>query len=78
MPVALAFESDDGSRAITTRVQVVESDGVRAEDCDVLEYYAVERTVRQLRSGGFRRIALQFPDSLLSDAAHVQQALMVG
>lgn len=77
MTVALAFESDDGSRAIQTRVQAVEGDGVRAADCPVREYYAVARTVAQLRGGGFRKVALQFPDSLLPDASAVQQELKV-
>lgn len=77
MTVALAFESDDGSRTIQARVQVAEGDGVRAADCPVREYYAIERTVAQLRAGAFRKIALQFPDSLLPDASEVQQELKV-
>ncbi|KAG7400138.1 Diphthamide biosynthesis protein 2 [Phytophthora boehmeriae] len=78
MTVALAFESDDGSRAIEMQVQVQESDGVRAADCDIIEYYDIPRTVAQLRSGGYKAIALQFPDSLLPDASRVQQELKDG
>lgn len=77
MTVALAFESDDGSRAIQTRVQPRAEDGERAEGCDVREFFAVARSVAQLRAGGFRKIALQFPDSLLPDASQVQQELKV-
>uniref|UniRef100_M4C6S2 2-(3-amino-3-carboxypropyl)histidine synthase subunit 2 n=1 Tax=Hyaloperonospora arabidopsidis (strain Emoy2) TaxID=559515 RepID=M4C6S2_HYAAE len=75
MTVALAFESDDGSRVIETQVQVHESDGVRVQDRDFREYYDVVRTVEQLRRGGYRKIALQFPDSLLPDAPQVQKEL---
>ncbi|RLN46843.1 hypothetical protein BBJ29_009759 [Phytophthora kernoviae] len=78
MTVALAFECDDGSRAIEMQVQVDESDGVRAEDCDILKYYDIPRTVKQIRSGGYKVIALQFPDSLLPDASRVQQELKDG
>ncbi|KAF4323619.1 hypothetical protein BBI17_001871 [Phytophthora kernoviae] len=78
MTVALAFECDDGSRAIEMQVQVEESDGVRAEDCDILKYYDIPRTVEQIRSGGYKVIALQFPDSLLPDASRVQQELKDG
>ena len=75
MTVALAFESDDGSRAIEMHVQVQESDGVRVQECDLLEYFEITRTVEQIRRGGYTKIALQFPDSLLPDASQVQQEL---
>ncbi|CAI5744655.1 unnamed protein product [Peronospora destructor] len=75
MTVALAFESDDGSRAIEMQVEVQESDGVRVQDCDLLEYFEITRTVEQIRRGGYKKIALQFPDSLLPDASQVQQKL---
>lgn len=78
MTVALAFESDDGSRAIEMQVQVQEGDGVRAPDVDIHAYYDIARTVEQIRSGGFTKIALQFPDSLLPDASRVQQELKDG
>lgn len=77
MTVALAFESDDGSRAIQATVEVAEQDGVRASGVGVLAYYETQRTVAQIRAGGYRNIALQFPDSLLPDAPRVQQELKV-
>ncbi|KAF1794640.1 Diphthamide synthesis DPH1/DPH2 [Phytophthora cactorum] len=70
--------SDDGSRAIEMQVQVQESDGVRTEDCDLRSYYDIARTVEQIRRGGYKKIALQFPDSLLPDASQVQQELKNG
>ncbi|KAG7392293.1 Diphthamide biosynthesis protein 2 [Phytophthora pseudosyringae] len=78
MTVTLAFESDDGSRAIEMQVQVQESDGVRVDACDLREYYDVARTVAQIQRGGYKKIALQFPDSLLPDASQVQQELKDG
>uniref|UniRef100_H3GMD4 2-(3-amino-3-carboxypropyl)histidine synthase subunit 2 n=1 Tax=Phytophthora ramorum TaxID=164328 RepID=H3GMD4_PHYRM len=78
MTVALAFESDDGSRAIEMQVQVQETDGVRTEDCDLNKFFDIARTVEQIRRGGYRKIALQFPDSLLPDASQVQQELKDG
>lgn len=77
MTVALAFELDDGSRVIQATVEVAEQDGVRAADADILTYYETQRTVAQIRAGGYRNIALQFPDSLLPDAPRVQQVLKV-
>ncbi|CEG39491.1 diphthamide biosynthesis protein 2 [Plasmopara halstedii] len=75
MTVALAFESDDGSRAIEMQVQVQETDVVRGKDCDLYTYYDIARTVKQIQIGGYKKIALQFPDSLLPDAPQVQQEL---
>ncbi|TDH68432.1 hypothetical protein CCR75_007666 [Bremia lactucae] len=75
MTVALAFESDDGSRAIAAQVHVEDSDGVRQDQCDISIYYDIARTVDQIRWGGYTKIALQFPDSLLPDAPEVQQEL---
>ncbi|TYZ63749.1 hypothetical protein PybrP1_003718 [[Pythium] brassicae (nom. inval.)] len=75
MPVALAFEADDGSRAIHATVELAPLDGVRAADTDVATFYEIARTAEQLRVGGFRAVALQFPDSLLPDAPRVQREL---
>ena len=75
MTVALAFEGDDGARAMKTQVQKHESDGVRAQHVDVCAYFDVARTVEQIRCGGYTTVALQFPDSLLPDAREVQKQL---
>lgn len=37
--------------------------------------YEISRTVSELRAGGQRRIALQFPDDMLTDAPRVAEAL---
>jgi diphthamide biosynthesis protein 2 len=77
MTVALAFESDDGSRVIQATVEVLEQDGVRTDDVGFETYYEIARTLEQIRRGGYKNIALQFPDSLLPDAPRVQQELKV-
>uniref|UniRef100_K3WI16 2-(3-amino-3-carboxypropyl)histidine synthase subunit 2 n=1 Tax=Globisporangium ultimum (strain ATCC 200006 / CBS 805.95 / DAOM BR144) TaxID=431595 RepID=K3WI16_GLOUD len=78
MTVALAFESDDGSRVIQATVEVLEQDGVRTDDVGFETYYEIARTLEQIRRGGYKNIALQFPDSLLPDAPRVQQELKNG
>jgi diphthamide biosynthesis protein 2 len=40
--------------------------------------YEIERTVREIRVGRWKRIALQFPDHMLVDAPRVYQALTIG
>lgn len=75
MVVALAFEADDGSRVIASHVDVQAQDGERSEGMDFLTFYEIERTVAQIQSGAYKRIALQFPDSLLPDAVRVQHEL---
>ncbi|EOD50288.1 putative diphthamide biosynthesis protein [Neofusicoccum parvum UCRNP2] len=43
----------------------------RASDAQLAITYEVERTVREIRDGRWRRIALQFPDHMLVDAPRV-------
>ena len=47
----------------------------RLSDEQVYEVYEVERTVREVNEGGWRRVALQFPDGMLEDAPRVFQKL---
>ncbi|GLD94235.1 hypothetical protein PINS_up002846 [Pythium insidiosum] len=75
MTVALAFETDDGSRVMQTQLSIETRDGLRAADADFGAFYDLERTAAQLQRGAFRNIALQFPDSLLPDAPRVQHEL---
>ena len=39
------------------------------------ETYEIERTKRLLKEGGFKTVALQFPDDMLHDAAEVYRRL---
>jgi diphthamide biosynthesis protein 2 len=42
---------------------------------EIYDVYEVARTAEEIRAGGWRRIALQFPDSMLHDAPRVFEAL---
>ncbi|KAL3420962.1 diphthamide biosynthesis protein 2 [Phlyctema vagabunda] len=44
-------------------------------DEELFRVYEVARTVREIQEGGWTRIALQFPDSMLHDAPRVSQEL---
>lgn len=47
----------------------------RLSDQDVRHVYEVDRTAREVRAGGWKRVALQFPDKMLNDAPRVFQFL---
>lgn len=42
---------------------------------ELWEVYETNRTAREVRDGGYRRVALQFPDQMLRDAPRVVEAL---
>ncbi|KAG7293888.1 hypothetical protein NEMBOFW57_003948 [Staphylotrichum longicolle] len=44
-------------------------------DDELRDLYEIARTAREVRQGGWKRIALQFPDSMLRDAPGVVQCL---
>jgi len=43
----------------------------RLSDAEILDVYEIERTAREIVEGKWRRVALQFPDSMLVDAPRV-------
>ncbi|SPO02079.1 related to diphthamide synthesis protein DPH2 [Cephalotrichum gorgonifer] len=47
----------------------------RRPDDELRAIYEIERTAREIRAGGWGRVALQFPDSMLGDVAWVVGAL---
>ena len=47
----------------------------RRSDNELRSIYEIERTAREIRAGGWKRVALQFPDSMLGDAPWVVGAL---
>ena len=59
--------------------QVIEpvniADKPRRPDDELRDTYEIERTAREIREGGWKRVSLQFPDSMLGDAAWVVGAL---
>jgi len=42
-------------------------------DIELFERYEIDRTAKKLREGGWRRVALQFPDSMLPHAVKVYE-----
>ncbi|KAF2139399.1 uncharacterized protein K452DRAFT_360626 [Aplosporella prunicola CBS 121167] len=50
----------------------------RVAPAQLAETYEIERTVREIRAGRWRRVALQFPDHMLVDAPRVYEALRRG
>jgi diphthamide biosynthesis protein 2 len=49
----------------------------RLRDDELRDVYEIERTAREVRDGGYKRVALQFPDGMLRDAPRVFEALEV-
>ncbi|KAK7534820.1 putative diphthamide synthesis protein-domain-containing protein [Phyllosticta citribraziliensis] len=50
----------------------------RIPDAQLAAVYEVERTVREIRAGRWKRVALQFPDGMLVDAPRVYEGLRRG
>ncbi|KAI8320118.1 diphthamide biosynthesis protein [Martensiomyces pterosporus] len=64
---------DDGSAVIQRDVVASEK---HAETSDqVVSIYEVERTAQVINEGGYKRVALQFPDDLLADSTAVSEEL---
>jgi diphthamide biosynthesis protein 2 len=51
------------------------TNATRFTEKELWEIYEIERTAREVRDGGYRRVALQFPDGMLRDAPRVFEAL---
>lgn len=51
---------------------------VKLSDEQLYITYEIERTIREIREGKWRRIALQFPDQMLVDAPRVYRELALG
>ena len=49
----------------------------RLTDKEVRDVYEVQRTAKDIRAGGWWRIALQFPDEMLQDAPRVFESLQI-
>ncbi|KAI7900874.1 diphthamide biosynthesis protein 2 [Cokeromyces recurvatus] len=62
--------ADDGKDVIQRTIET------KSEKHDQInELYEIDRTVQHIIKGGFKRIALQFPDEYLADAAAVAEIL---
>ncbi|KAG0169489.1 Diphthamide biosynthesis protein 2 [Apophysomyces sp. BC1034] len=62
--------ADDGSAVIEREIGV---ESVRHSDLELL--YEIDRTVTRINEGGYKKIALQFPDELLADATDIASIL---
>ncbi|KAI6127183.1 diphthamide biosynthesis protein [Pisolithus sp. B1] len=45
------------------------------ESSDILEFFEIERTAKEIRDGDYKRIALQFPDELLHESVPIYRLL---
>ncbi|XP_059840077.1 2-(3-amino-3-carboxypropyl)histidine synthase subunit 2 [Hypanus sabinus] len=66
--------SDDGSKAIEQITDVLET-GNRTDSSKIDHVYEIERTCDFITNHAFKRVAVQFPDELLIDAAAVVSKL---
>lgn len=57
---------------------LIVSKAQRLSNQQLQDVYEVQRTVREIRAGGWKSVALQFPDSMLHDAPRVFEALEHG
>lgn len=68
--VGPASFSNDGKDVIERHLEVKSEKHKNIQDL-----YEIERTVTKIVQGGYKKIALQFPDELLADAATVAEQL---
>ncbi|THH32708.1 hypothetical protein EUX98_g1435 [Antrodiella citrinella] len=71
-PSAFSTSAED---AITRTIKVESQGPSDLSDSEFLEYFEIERTVREITKGGYKRIALQFPDELLHDSVPIYRSL---
>ncbi|KAG6332059.1 hypothetical protein ID866_7030 [Astraeus odoratus] len=72
----LSAFSASGEEAIGRSIDLASSiSAQRSASQDLLEFYEIERTAKEIRDGGFKRIALQFPDELLHESVPVYRSL---
>src|SRR3954468_4415614 len=62
---------EDPTPTATTR------DLPKLSDGELYDVYEIARTAKEIQEGGWRKVALQFPDGMLGDAPRVFQALEI-
>ncbi|THH05897.1 hypothetical protein EW145_g4460 [Phellinidium pouzarii] len=67
--------SATGEDAISRPVDIASESTPEPGSSQFYTYYEIDRTVRLIEEGNYKRIALQFPDELLHDSVPVYQAL---
>ncbi|KAL5482353.1 DPH2 [Sanghuangporus weigelae] len=73
-PQSQTFSSSDEG-AIERILNVSNEDTPSPGSAEFHAYYEIEKTVRVIQKGDYKRIALQFPDELLHDSVPVYRAL---
>lgn len=63
--------ADDGKDVIERQLEVHSE-----KHQNITDLYEIDRTVSRIKEGGYKRIALQFPDEFLADAAAVSNELV--
>eukprot|EP01129_Flabellula_baltica_P014530 TRINITY_DN6977_c0_g1_i1.p1 TRINITY_DN6977_c0_g1~~TRINITY_DN6977_c0_g1_i1.p1 ORF type:complete len:472 (-),score=112.21 TRINITY_DN6977_c0_g1_i1:411-1826(-) len=56
--------------------RVAGDDGFIERHTDIFDFYEIERISQSVQEGGYQKVALQFPDSLVRDAVDVVDALV--
>ncbi|KAK0749785.1 Diphthamide biosynthesis protein 2 [Schizothecium vesticola] len=74
-PPALSTPAEHLFEHVEPEIPPAENGTQRRSDEELREIYEVSRTAREIRDGGWKRIGLQFPDHMLTDAPRVVQAL---
>ncbi|KAK5108419.1 hypothetical protein LTR62_008306 [Meristemomyces frigidus] len=70
--------STPAERTFEDSIPVVADPQLRMSHEQLYLQYEIKRTVREIREGQWRRIALQFPDEMLVDAPRVYEKLQSG
>ncbi|KAI6014347.1 putative diphthamide synthesis protein-domain-containing protein [Pisolithus marmoratus] len=68
--------SASGEEAIKHSIDLNSCPSAQRPKCsDILEFFEIERTAKEIRDGGYKRIALQFPDELLHESVPIYRLL---
>ncbi|KAK2741242.1 Diphthamide biosynthesis protein 2 [Myotisia sp. PD_48] len=70
--------STPDTRLLESTEPTISVEQVASSDEQIYIIYDIERTIREIKEGKWRRIALQFPDAMLPDAPRVFQLLSRG
>jgi len=72
---SVKIDFDDGSRIIN---QKIEGQSISVDDVSWQEFYGIQKVLTFILNGGFKRVALQFPDVMLCDVSKVMRELENG
>ncbi|KAI6011824.1 putative diphthamide synthesis protein-domain-containing protein [Pisolithus marmoratus] len=68
--------SASGEEAIKHSIDLNSCPSAQRPKCsDILGFFEIERTAKEIRDGGYKRVALQFPDELLHESVPIYRLL---